>query len=189
MRNKKVLVMAECAVMVALAFVLSNVRLWKMHLGGSVTLCSMLPIMFIGVKHGPLTGLGCGALYSMTQLFQGIVEGDVSAQSMSFGVLVVCVLFDYIVPFTVLGLSGVFGKGGRLPILSGMSLAVGMRFVCHYLTGVTIWGQWTPDGWSSWIYSAAYNGGYLLPDLAICLVSAVCLLGFREIRRFLELKF
>ena len=189
MRNKKITTLAECAIMIALAFALSYARLWKMPLGGSVTLCSMLPIMLIGVKHGLKTGLATSFVYSLTQLFQGIVEGDVSAVSMSADVLIVCVLFDYVVPFTLLGLSAMLGKGSIVKIISGMSVCVGLRFLCHYLTGVTIWAQWTPDGWSSWIYSAAYNGGYLLPDLAICLVAAFFMLRVSEIKKLLNLKF
>ena len=188
MRNKKILRLAECAVRIALAFALSYVRLWKMPLGGSITLCSMLPIMFIGIKHGPLWGLGTGFIYSLTQLFQGLIEGDVSVMSMSAGVFTVAVLFDYVVPFTVLGLSGIFGKRRRFAPYLGMGAVVTARFICHYLTGVTIWAQWTPDGWSTWIYSAAYNAGYLLPDLAICMAVAVLMLQVKEIRRLVGIR-
>lgn len=188
MRNKKVLILAECAIMVALSFALSYARLWKMPLGGSITLCSMLPVMLIGIKYGAFTGLGTAFVYSLTQLAQGLIEGDISATSMSGGVFVVALLFDYLVPFTVLGLSGIFGREKKWSPYVGMSLVVGIRFICHYLTGVTIWAQWTPDGWSSWIYSAAYNGGYLIPDLAICLVAAIFLLRVKEMRKLLNLK-
>ena len=188
MRNRKILCLVECAVMVALAFALSYVRLWKMPLGGSITLCSMLPIMFIGIKHGPLWGLGTGFVYSLTQLLQGLIEGDVSVVSMTAGVFVISVIFDYIVPFTVLGLSGIFGRKHRLAPYLGMGCAVTARFVCHYLTGVTIWAQWTPDGWNSWVYSAAYNAGYLLPDLAICMVVAVLMLQVKQIRKLVGIR-
>ena len=49
MRNKKIGILAECAVMLALAFALSMAKLYEMPLGGSVTVGSMLPIMMIGI--------------------------------------------------------------------------------------------------------------------------------------------
>ena len=57
MRNKKLLCLVECAMMIALSFGLSFVKLWQMPLGGSVTLCSMLPIMLISIKYGIGTAL------------------------------------------------------------------------------------------------------------------------------------
>ncbi len=188
MRNKKLLCLVECAMMVALAFGLSFVKLWQMPLGGSVTLCSMLPIMLIGIKYGPVIGLGTGFVYSLTQLAQGFMEGDISYAAGEALVFIVAMLFDYIVPFTVLGLAGILGKKNRWTPIAGMSAAIGMRILCHYFTGVTIWSQWTPEGWSAWIYSAAYNGGYLLPDLAITLAVAVMLLSIKEIRKLLDIK-
>ena len=77
MRSKKLLTMAECAIMISLAFALSWVTLWKMPMGGSVTLASMLPIMLIGIKYGPKIGVGTAFLYSLTQLIQAISQGDV----------------------------------------------------------------------------------------------------------------
>lgn len=188
MRNKKLLCLVECAVMVALAFGLSFVKLWQMPLGGSVTLCSMLPILLIAVKHGPIVGLGTGFVYGLTQLAQGFIEGDIAYAAGELGVFIVAMLFDYVVPYTVLGLGGILGKANRWMPIAGMSVAVAMRFACHYITGVTIWAQYSPVGWSSWIYSAAYNGGYLLPDLAICLAAAILLLGAKEIRKLLGIK-
>ena len=185
MRNKRLLCLTECAIMVALAFGLSFVKLWQMPLGGSVTLCSMLPILLIAVKYGPAVGLGTGFVYSLTQLAQGFMEGDISYAAGEAGVFIVAMLFDYIVPYTLLGLGGIFGKASRFAPIAGMSAAVSLRFLSHYLTGVTIWAQWTPDGWSSWVYSAAYNGGYLLPDLAICLAAAVVILNVKQMRKLL----
>lgn len=187
MRNKKLLCLVECAMMVALSFGLSFVKPWQMPLGGSVTICSMLPIMLIGIKYGPVVGLSTGFVYSLTQLAQGFMEGDISYAAGEAGVFITAMLFDYVVPYTLLGLSGILGKNSRWAPIGGMGIAVTLRFLCHYLTGVTIWAQWTPEGWTSWIYSAAYNGGYLLPDFAICLAVAVVLLNVKQMRKIIGL--
>ena len=188
MRNTKVRALVECAVMVALAFALSFVKPWQMPLGGSVTLCSMLPILLIAVKYGPAIGVGCSFVYSLTQLAQGFIEGDISMASMSADVFIIALLFDYVVPYTLLGLGGIFGKKTRWHAVGSMSLAVVLRILCHYLTGITIWAQWTPDGWLAPIYSAAYNFGYLLPDFAIALVAFIILMSVREMRKLITIE-
>ena len=110
--------------MVALAFALSWVKLWKMPLGGSVTLCSMLPILFIAVKYGPAIGLGTAGVYSLTQFAQGLIQGDVSAVSMSLDVFIIASLFDYILPYVVLGIAGIFRKKSDTGVILGMCIAV-----------------------------------------------------------------
>ena len=192
MRNQKITALAECACMLALAFALSYARLFKMPLGGSVTLASMLPIMLIAVKYGTLVGLGTSFVYSLTQTLQALTEGDVFPYCETATALTVCVLFDYLVPFTVLGLAGLLkqAKLFRSPELSvyvGMFACVNARFLCHYLTGVVIWGQWAPDGMGKFLYSFLYNGSFLSVDFAITLVSAILLFRKKEIKRLVNL--
>lgn len=52
MKNSKTLTLVEGAVMVALATVLSFIRVYKLPWGGSITLLSMLPIAVFSIKHG-----------------------------------------------------------------------------------------------------------------------------------------
>ncbi len=186
MRNKKILILCESAVMLALAFALSYLRLWEMPQGGSITLASMLPIMLVSVKHGTRVGVSTAFLYSLTQLFQGFMNVTIS-WAMSGGVLVTAIFFDYLVPFTLLGFSGIFRKSGEYGIYFGMTLSVILRFICHFATGVSIWRQWTSDGWNTYIYSAAYNGGFLLPDFIIVLLVAVLILRVKQVRKLLNL--
>jgi thiamine transporter len=186
MRNKKIICLCEAAIMCALAFALSYVKLWQMPLGGSVTLGSMLPIILISVKYGIRVGVPTAFVYSLTQLFQGFTEGTLYF-AMEVDVLIIAILFDYIVPFTLLGFSGIFKAKREAGIYIGTLVFVFLRFISHYCTGVTIWKQWTPDGWSSYLYSAAYNGGFLLFDFLIAMVLLVLLLRVREMRKLLSL--
>ena len=179
--------MVECAIMVGLAFALSWVILWKMPMGGSVTLASMLPIMLIGIKYGPKIGLGTAFVYSLTQLAQAVMQCDVFIYCNTAFIVVVCALFDYVVPFTVLGLSGVAAKKTKIGAYIGMVAVTVVRFVCHFVTGVFIWGQWAPEGVGKVIYSIGYNGGFLLPDLAICIAVAIPLLQVKQMRKLLGL--
>ncbi len=192
MRNKKIAVIVECAIMVALAFTLSCIKLFPMPLGGSVTLVSMLPIMLISIKHGSLIGVGTGFVYSLTQLAQAVAEGDVFPYCETVGVFMLCLFFDYLIPFTALGLAGIFKdikltKNTEISSYLGFILAVAIRFVCHFITGAAIWGQWAPQGMGKFIYSLSYNGAYLGVDLALCLAVAMIMLRHKEIRRILNI--
>ena len=193
MKNSKVTTLTECAVMIALAFALSFAKIYEMPLGGSVTVASMLPIMLIGVKYGNLVGVGTAFVYSLTQAFQALLEGNVFPYCESGATLVICVLFDYIVPFTILGLAGAFknvrfAKKQEIGVYIGMCLVVLLRFASHFVTGVAIWGQWAPEGMGKYIYSLAYNGSFLALDFAICIVCAVLMMRKSEIRKLINLK-
>ena len=188
MRNSKVKMLTECAVMVALAFALSCIKLFQMPLGGSITLASMLPIMLISIKHGSLVGLGTGFVYSLTQLTQALIEGDVFPYCETMGVLLICLVFDYLLPFTSLGIAGIFKdlkitKNNEIASYLGFVLAVFLRFVCHFITGVFVWGQWAPDGMGKFFYSFAYNGASLGIDLLLCLAVAALMLRHKKIRQ------
>ena len=193
MRNTKIKVLCECAIMVALAFALSCIKIIQMPLGGSVTLVSMLPIMLISLKHGYKIGLGTGFVYSMTQLTQALIEGDVFPYCQTFGVLIVCLLFDYLIPFTGLGIAGLFKdmsriKNTEISCYLGFGLAVGIRFICHFITGVAVWGQWAPEGMGKFLYSFLYNAGFLSVDFLICIVCAILIFRKAELRKLLNVE-
>ena len=183
--------LCECAIMVALAFTLSCIKLFQMPLGGSVTLVSMLPIMLIGIKYGSLVGLGTGFVYSLTQLVQALIEGDVFPYCETAGILILCVLFDYLLPFTILGIAGIFKEKGlfknkEISCYIGIILAVFIRFICHYITGVFIWGQWA-EGMSAYLYSFLYNGAYLSVDMILCISVTLLMLRHKAIKNIIQL--
>lgn len=199
MKNSKLLMLTECSVMLALSIVLSFVKVWKMPMGGAVTLLSMLPIMLISVKYGLKGGLPCGLLYALFNLLMGVAGGDVFVYCTTGAMVVICVLFDYIVPFTVLGCAAMFRrpaeklrpdnrKAADALLLSGFVLVIVARFVCHYITGFSIWGQWAPEGQSKYIYSLLYNGQYMLPECIFTTVGAAILINVPIIRKQLSIK-
>ncbi len=143
------------ALCMAMSFVLSYIKLWSMPLGGSVTLASMLPLLWYSNKFGVKNGLIAGAAYGLLQLIQ---KPEIYHW--------VQVLLDYPLAFMMLGLAGSV-KNLQL----GSIIGVAGRWVCHILSGAIFFAEWVPEGWSNaWVYSAAYNGAYLLVDLIICLV-------------------
>ena len=189
-KKTNLLRLTECAIMLALATVLSFIKIIQMPMGGAVTLCSMLPIMLIGIKYGNFTGACVGLMYSLLQLVMDLPGGNVFYAGMSAGVVIIVALFDYIVPFTALGFAGMFRKikCKKLPMLGvyiGVIVTIVIRFICHFITGFSIWGQWAPEGMGKYYYSLVYNGTYLLPELGITLVVAVILLQVPQMRKLL----
>ncbi len=171
---KKTRVLAECAILIALSTVLSFIKVWQMPWGGSITLFSMLPVCYISIRHGIKWGLGSAFVYSCIQLFcSGALNWGLTA-----GMLVACMIFDYIVPFTVLGFSGMFSSKGVAGAVAGTSISIVLRFVSHFVSGVYVWVSagklWSGFETSKpWLYSLVYNGAYMLPELIMTVIGAV----------------
>ena len=176
------------AVLIALSFVLSLVKVFEMPLGGSVTLLSMLPVCMISIMYGCKWGVFCGFIYSLTQFAMGI--GSVVGWGLTPGMLIACIFLDYLGAFTVLGIAGLFRKKGLPGWIGGITLAVGLRFVLHFLSGVVIWHSFGElwNGFATdntYLYSFLYNGCYMLPELIFTLAGAVALLKVPQTKRFL----
>lgn len=189
-KNKKIHVLSECAVMLALATVLSMIPLWKMPFGGSLTPLSMLPICVIGLRHGPRWGFGTAFAYSVIQLALDLPS--VLSWGLTPVVLVACIFLDYIFAFTALGICGFFNsandqKRRRIMMCIGVALALFARFACHYLSGVTLWTESAvAEGYSPFIYSALYNGSFMLPELILTEVAVIVLMSVPQFRRILN---
>ena len=192
-RNQKLVKLTECAMLLALSIVLSFVTVYHMPMGGGITLLSMLPVMLVSIKYGIKTGLSVSLAFSLFQLAQGILSGNVFVYCTTAYTQIICALFDYIVPFTVLGFAGIFAHIGKksnvniyiLKAVAGIAIMVLLRFVCHYITGVVIWGQWA-ENMSPYLYSLIYNAQYMLPECIFTSIAAAILLRVNRIRQLLS---
>lgn len=191
--DARTLRLVESGILVALAVVLSLLKLWQMPLGGEITFCGMLPILVAGYKYGPKWGLLTGFAFSLIELLLdgGLLSGFAGMHWQS---IVGSAFLDYIVAFSALGLAGIYGRGFA-KFLLGMVTAVAIRFVSHVISGVVIFYAYAFDSGSFpqnlaflkghvLAYSLAYNAFYLVPDLAICLVVGALL--YHPCRRLLE---
>ena len=190
MKNKKVQLLAEGAIMVALATVLSFIRIVKFPWGGSITLFSMLPIVFFAIRHGVKNGLFVSSVYAVIQLGQGILFDGLLGWGLTPIALVSCILLDYIVAFGILCIAGIFGNKSFGAVIGGVFLAVSIRFLTHFLSGVLIFGSFG-ELWggvfieNSWLYSLLYNGAYMLPEAFLTAVGAVLIFRTKAMRRVL----
>ena len=188
-KKQKTRMIAEGAVMIALATVLSFIQIVKFPWGGAITVLSMLPIVFFSLRYGVKSGMAISFVYSLIQLAQGIIDG-LFGWGLTPTALVACIFIDYIGAFTVLGIAGVFGNKRLSAIIGGTALALVIRFAFHYVSGVFIFKSFGElwNGFSSespYIYSLLYNGAYMLPEIVFTTVGAIVLLKTPAIRRML----
>ena len=189
MQNTKTKILVEGAAMVALATVLSFIRVFKLPWGGSVTLLSMLPIVLFSIRRGMKPGLTAAFAYSLTQFAQGIMDG-IFGWGLTPGMLIACIFLDYIGAFTILGIAGCFRKKKLPGWIGGIALAISLRFLFHFFSGVVIWHSFGElwNGFSTentYLYSFLYNGCYMLPELIFTLAGAVALLSAPQTKRLL----
>lgn len=185
MKKERTIILVEGALMVALATVLSLIRFSKLPFGGSVTLLSMFPIVLFSIRRGVKGGLMASFVYAFLQLMLDI--GDIVGWGLTPGTLIACILMDYLVPFTLLGLAGLFRKKGFAGWIGGTALAILLRFAAHYLSGVYVWqsvGEIIGREISNpYLYSLIYNGLYMVPELIFTLVAAVILFSIPQTKQ------
>ena len=189
-RRMSIYALCQCAIFIALSTILSFLPVYEMPMGGTVTLASMLPILFIGVKFGMKWGMGSSLIYALIQLMQALIKGNVFVYCVGAGAVIVCVLFDYLIPFTVLGLSFIASpkKGEKFSTVKTLivfGILIFIRFLCHFITGMVIWDQWAPEGMGAFVYSLVYNGSYMLPELVLTLAVTAFLLASKQIEKLL----
>lgn len=185
-KNTKIL--ATSAMMVALAAILSVFPkfngLWPN--GGSITVCSMLPIILVSYIYGYKWGFMASGAFALIQIMfdlRGIAGMDAIT---TFAVI----FLDYIVAFVVLGFGGIFkGKfhNTAKELCLGSIFAIFLRFLSHFTSGFLLFGSYakwffTQEGFTLGnsifsamgngtslylLYSLMYNASYLLPEMII----------------------
>lgn len=186
--------MVTCAMMVAIATVLSAIKPFALPFGGGITLVSMMPICLIAYIYGTKVGMLSAFVYSIAQMMldphvigAAFLPGE---EQMIFGKAVLMCILDYTLAFTVLGFSGIFKgklKNDFTSVTLGAILSTTLRYLCHIASGYILWGsyaQWffSQEGFYrigqsilnifsgnglALIYSVFYNGLYMVPEIIL----------------------
>ena len=144
---------------IALAMVTSMLKLWRMPMGGSITLFSMLFITLIGNWYGLAVGLTSALAYGILQL---IVDPYIISLPQ--------MLIDYIFAFGALGLAGIFSQS-KNGLIKGYLLGVFGRFIFATLSGYIFFPTFMPEFFdNALVYSICYNGAYIGAEAALTLV-------------------
>lgn len=147
------------SICIALSFVLSYIRFFKMPQGGSITAGSMIPLMLFAYWFGPADGVIAGMVYGLLQFIQD-----------PFIVHPLQVVLDYPLAFGALGLAGLSKKNFSL------SLAIGsiFRFFFSFLSGTLFFVEYAKQaGKAPVVYSLGYNSVILIDGLICIAISLI----------------
>ncbi|MCO4782583.1 MAG: energy-coupled thiamine transporter ThiT [Candidatus Cloacimonetes bacterium] len=141
----------EAAVFVAMAFVLSQISVFRMPAGGSVTLGSGVPICLCALRLGPKIGILAGLNFGILSFLSGGVAIGIGP-----------FFCDYIFANIALGCFGFL----RNHPMKSIVLAYILRFVFHVTSGILFF----TDGMSfekGLQISFTYNFTFMVPELIV----------------------
>lgn len=152
--NKKVNVqaLAISALMIALAMVLAQVKIFTMPQGGSVTLFSMLPIALLGYLLGPRYAILGGVCLGFINLMYG-----------GYVIHPVQLIIDYPLAFGAMGLSG-FVRNTKHGLITGYVIGALGRYACSVASGIIFFGAYAPENFNAVTWSLWYNITYIAAE-------------------------
>ncbi len=193
-------------VLIALGTVLSLLTVFKWPWGGSITLCSMLPLAVLGYTYGIKWGLVSGFVYGGLQALLGATMSQAFA-GMDAGSVIAILCLDYFLAFSVIGLSGMFKgkiKNHTVALVVGTVISVLARYLVHIVSGYIFYASYADwffgeafvNSFSAAIveacspkmlglvYSVIYNGCYMIPEVFITAIpAAVVITAIPPIRK------
>ena len=161
--------LTETAIMIALGTVLSIIKLVDLPYGGSVTVAHMLPVILIAYRYGAKWGFLSGSAYGLLQLLLGMKNLSY-ATSIWAGIAII--VFDYILAYSAMGIAGCFSKQKNQPkaLLLGGFLVFLTRYICHVISGCTVWAGLSVPTKDALIFSVIYNATYMIPEAIVTLI-------------------
>ena len=158
--------LAEAAVMLAVATVLSLIKFIDLPYGGSVTVACMLPVVIISYRHGIKFGLLTGFVFGLIQQLLGL---NTLSYVTTWQSIIAVIMLDYIIAFMLIGLGGMFRKlsSQANALLLGTIVVCILRYICHVISGATVWAGLSIPTNAALIYSIGYNATYMIPEAII----------------------
>lgn len=163
--------LANAAMCIAIAFVLSLIKIWEMPQGGTITPASMLPLVLFCLAAGPWQGIAMGCAYGMLQLLDN-----------PYVIHPVQLLVDYPLAFGAVALACVAAK---IPVRDSVKLPIAVllgfvgRYIMAVISGTVFFAEHAGDQ-NALIYSLGYNIAYLGPDCIVCMLVA-CVPGMSRL--------
>lgn len=144
------------ALLVALAIVLSQITLFPMPQGGSVSLFGMLPIVMCAYFFGTRRAVMCGACVGMIDLiFKPFVIHPLQ------------LLLDYPLAFGALGFAGLIFAKKKDALIPAYLVGVLCRYICAVVSGAVFFAAYAPAGFAVLTWSIWYNFTYLAAEAAL----------------------
>lgn len=180
--------LTESGILLAIAFVLSMIKVPVVLSGASVSLASMLPIIFLSYKYGVKWGVLCGFVFSLMQMIEGGIWTPPTPNFINYALTI---LLDYVFAFSLIGLAGAGKKLSKNPTFSiAICTIIGMftRFVCGFTSGVIVWGVYAPEGQGAVLYSLIDNGTVFLLETFVTAMAGIALINIPVIKSNLTLE-
>jgi len=158
-------ILAEIAIFSALSAVLYALRPFTLPYGGSITLGSMVPVVWLSLRRGIYIGFVAGVIFGVLALFIDVMLVGAS----NIIVTPIQVILEYPIAFGALGLAGMFHKKSVIYAEVGLAISVFIKFLIHYFVGVFIWVYVYPFPveWGRYLWPLVYNGSFLLVEFVI----------------------
>lgn len=163
--NFEAKVLAEVIVFAALSAALYTIRPFSLPYGGSITLGSMVPVMWLSLRRGVRVGFFAGGIFGLAALIIDVMLLPYSPITNP-----VQVVLEYPIAFGVLGLAGMFHNRSTTLAIIGVALSILVKFLLHFIAGIVFWAYTVPEGWNPVAWSAVYNGSFLLVEFIICAI-------------------
>lgn len=172
----KIQIIAESAIMIALSialFAVSDALPWPFLYGGGFSLFGQVPIIIVSYRHGIKNGLAASTALALFEMIMGFKNFSYVNGIIAW---LIVALADYLIAFGCLGLGGIFKnriKKQTAALVTGGIFVCIIRFICHFISGVTIWAGYAPENMLVGVYSLVYNGSYMLIETIITVIGLV----------------
>lgn len=194
--NTKTFRLVFSALMIAVSIVLSIFK-FEFPFGGSITIFSMVPLILVAQMYGLGWGFLTCSVYGLVQMAMGLDNFGYVSGIVAY---IVVFLFDYVLAFSVMGLSALTRKMKNRAVAAGLGAFIGCtaRFICHFVSGCTVWGEYaqyweTPSFVSSallkpailpYTYSFFYNCLYMIPETILTVIGSaiICTILFEALK-------
>ena len=166
-----------------------------------------------GTKWGLYTGFAYSLINVFRSVIRGS-SGTVVAmfmpesdEYMGFHAVII-ILLDYLLAYTVLGFGGIFRriKSKTAAMALGVAVAYLSCYIIHVASGAIYYGSWaewfftdtdfakfpisqaiinnTSGGVLALLYSAIYNGCYIIPDMIIAMLASTLTVRISAVKRY-----
>ena len=156
-------------------FAVSDLLPWPYAYGGGFSIFAQVPIIIYSYRRGIKNGVSAALVLSVYQLLTGLKN---FAWVSGIAAYLIVALADYIIAFGCLGFGGAFKgklKNPATELTVGSIVVCFVRFICHFISGVTIWTDYCPADMIVPVYSLLYNGSFMLAETIITVVGVLAL--------------
>ena len=142
-RHSNIAAMTECALCVALSFVMTKINLFTMPQGGSVDF-ELVPLILFTYRRGWKWGINAGILNGLVRILLG-----------AYFYTPIQVILDYPLAYSFVGLADLH------PFWLGLILAWAGMTASSVVSGAIFFAENAPAGQNPWVYSFFYNAPVL----------------------------